>query len=183
MYKGLDEVSMVIGVIAIVGALVYFVVAVQALLVLQKYFVQSVPLVSTQAGRILQASIVASLVALLSASTMNNRMVFAMTAMAASAVAFILIAVYMGRVKDVAFMSNLGPNGTFTPVILANGRPFRLWDDKLMQVLYYFSIVLAVLMLLGIVASMFQVAATYEACTTQDAELINERARSEAKGL
>lgn len=47
MYKGLDEVSMVIGVVAIVGALVYFVVAVQALLVLQKYFVQSVPLVST----------------------------------------------------------------------------------------------------------------------------------------
>ena len=53
MYKGLNEASMVVGIFAILIALVYFVVAVQALLVLQKYFVQSVPLVSTQSGRIL----------------------------------------------------------------------------------------------------------------------------------
>lgn len=154
MHKGLNEASIVIGILAILVSLVYFVVGVQALLVLQKYFVGSVPMVSTQAGRILQASIVASLVALLSASMMNQRMAFSMTAMAAAAVSFILIAVYMGRVKDVAFMSNLHPNGTFMPVVI-NGRPFRLWDDKLMQVLYYFAIVLAVLMLLGIVTSMF----------------------------
>lgn len=154
MHKGLNEASIIIGVLLILASLVYFVVAVQALLVLQKYFVGSVPLVSTQSGRILQAALVASLISLLSASLMNQRMAFAMTAMAASAVTFILIAVYMGRIKDQAFMSNLHPNGTFMPVVI-NGRPFRLWDDKLMQVLYYFAIALAVVMLFGIVASMF----------------------------
>ena len=125
------------------------------------------PLVSTQAGRILQASIVASLVCLLASSLMNQRMAFSMTGMAAAAAAFILIAVYMGQVKGSAFMSNLGPNGTFMPVMV-NGRPFRLWDDKLMQVLYYFAIVLAILMLFGIVVSMFQIAAAFEACESAE---------------
>jgi hypothetical protein len=46
-YKGLEESSVVVGVIMILVALVYVIVAIQALLVLPKYFVQSVPLVST----------------------------------------------------------------------------------------------------------------------------------------
>jgi hypothetical protein len=148
----------------ILVALVYVIVAIQALLVLPKYFVQSVPLVSTQSGRILQASVVASIVTLMAASTVNNRMSFLMTAMAAAAVTFILIAIYLGRIKTQAFMSNLGPNGTFTPVIKQDGTPFMLWDDKLIQVLYYFSIVLAVLMLLGIVMSMLNIMAEYDMC-------------------
>jgi hypothetical protein len=69
--KGLNEASIIIGVLAILVSLVYFVVGVQALLVLQKYFIGSVPMVSTQSGRILQASIVASLVCLLASSLMN----------------------------------------------------------------------------------------------------------------
>jgi len=180
--KGLNEASIIIGVLAILVSLVYFVVGVQALLVLQKYFIGSVPMVSTLSGRILQASIVASLVCLLASSLMNQRMAFSMTGMAAAAVSFFLIAVYMGRVKDQAFMSNLQPNGTFMPVLI-NGRPFRLWDDKLMQVLYYFAIVLAILMLFGIVVSMFQIAAACEACDTMNPDMLRRQAQSEIMGV
>lgn len=77
-------------------------------------------------------------------------------------------------------MSNLGPNGTFMPVVMADGTPFMLWNDKMMQVLFYFAVALAVLMLFGIVAMMLNIASTFEMCDKMTAENMREQMRREA---
>lgn len=177
MVQGMQETSLVVGVVMILVAIVYYVIAIQTLLVLPKYFVQTVPLLSTQDGRILQSGIIVSLVALLTMGAVNNRMAFAMTAMAAAATSFILIAVYLSRVKNYAFMSNLQSNGVFAPVVKHDGRPFTLWCDKIVQTLYYFSIILAVLMVLGMLVSVVNMAADAEACK----QIYNPQLRNQAR--
>ncbi len=77
-------------------------------------------------------------------------------------------------------MSNLGPNGTFMPVTRADGSAFMLWNDKLMQTLFYFSIALAVLMLFGIVSMMLNIASTFEMCEQMTADTMREQMRKEA---
>lgn len=55
-----------------------------------------------------------------------------------------------------------------------------LWNDRLMQVLFYFSIALAVLMLFGIISMMLNIAATFEMCDKMTADNMREQMRREA---